>query len=397
MQLLEKLQIIRPPQFVKRLTNSRYADRLKGIIRHWPEAAVGIDSFVRFMIMRVGRKTVLLVEPNAFHGVVLPGYYKYFRDLGYEVVLFVRYANSKDSVFCRCVERPRMLVFSPVSMRWALRARKISQFDFVLLTSNQMFDQGVRVNGEYAGYLGLVPRARYGVFHVEHSFFPDEQIYSADFDDMFLLTRRTYNGGEVPMLNPHWFGNVSRTPLNQGKRVFIAVGEVKNKNCSIPLLLEAVRQLEKWFDFEVWLVGGGADALLAEALPKSVRTFGYQPFKEMFELMEHADFMLPLLDPKYDAHKRYLKGITSGACLLILGFSKVPLIHSDFAKVYGFSENDSILHGDDRIEQAMERALTMTEEEYADLQQSLQILERDVYNESLENLKQKIEDRSSTV
>ncbi|MHB8789320.1 MAG: glycosyltransferase family protein [Desulfobulbaceae bacterium] len=381
--------------FAGRLLKSRYADRLAGVIKHWPEVLLSFASFARFLCLRLERKTVLLVEPNAFHGVVLPGFYKYFQDLGYDVVLLCRLANLRDDVFCRCVAKPRVFVFAPMLMRWALRTRKIGCFDFVLFTSNQFFDQGVRFWGEYIGYLKFSPKPRYGVLSVEHDFIPDRPSYLTDIRNVFLLTPRTYNGTTVPMLNPHYFGDIKHTPLSQGTRVFIAVGAVSAKQCALPLLIDAVRQLEKKFEFEVWLIGKGADSSLMESLPASIRTFGYLPFEDMFQRMEDADFMLPLLDPSNDDHSHYLRGVTSAACLLILGFRKVPLIHNAFAAVYGFSESDSILHGDGGFAQAMEKALTMTNGEYGDLQQGIQRLAGKVYGESLENLRKRVEERCS--
>ncbi len=199
------------------------------------------------------------------------------------------------------------------------------------------------------------------------------------------------------MLNPHWFGEITHTPLNKDKPVFIAIGEMSVKNCCIPALINSIRELEKNFDFEVWLIGTGADASLSEALPASIRTFGRLPFDKMFELLEKADFLLPLLDPKNDGHKHYLQGVTSGSRQLILGFSKVPVVHSTFAMVYDFSEEDSILHGDDGLMEAMKRALTMTDNEYVSLQMGLKKLAETVYHESLDNLKTRIDQRKLAV
>lgn len=381
---------------ITRLFNNRYTDRVAGVVHYWPEAALSIFSIVRLLWLRVKRKTVLLVEPNTFHGEILPGFCKYFQDLGYDVVVMCRYANYREDVFYRYVDKPLLFVFDPLPMRWVLQMKKIAAFDFVLFTSNQIFAPDIRMWGEYHGCLKSAPKSRVGNFYVEHSFHPDEKSYTTDLKDMFLLTRSAYNGVEVPMLNPHYFGEVRHTPLNQGKRVFIFVGEVSSKNSSISLLIDSVRHLEKKFEFEVWLVGKGTDTYLQESLPSSIRTFGRQSFEAMFQLLEKADFILPLLDPESDDHKKYLRGLTSGSRQLILGFCKVAVIHNEFAKAYDFSGRDSILYGNSRFSQGMERALTITEKEYADLQQGLRQLAGTVYDESLENLRKRIEERCPT-
>jgi hypothetical protein len=221
-----------------RIVNSRYADRFRGIIKHWPEVVLAIVHYVRFLSLRIKRKTVLLVEPNAFHGVVLPGACKYFQDLGYEVVLLCRLANHREGVFCRCDVKPRVFVLAPMLMRWALNTRNVKRFDFVFFTSNQFFDQGVRHWGEYIGYLKFKPQSRLGLLSIEHSFTLDRPSTSTDIRNLFSLTPRTYNGTTVPMLNTHYFGDVKQTPLNQGKRVFIFVGAVSVKKGSISMLID---------------------------------------------------------------------------------------------------------------------------------------------------------------
>jgi glycosyltransferase involved in cell wall biosynthesis len=379
--------------FIARLLQSRYADRIVGIIKHWPEVVLSFASFVRFQFLRVNRKTILLVEPNTFHGEVLPGFCKYFEDLGYDVVVICRYANYHEDVFCRYVHKPRMFVFDPLPMRWILQTRKISAFDFVLFTSNQIFAQDIRVFGEYIGLLKSVPKPRYGCFYVEHSFHPDEKSYATDIKEMFLLSADVYKGQVVPMLNPQYFGEVRHTPLNRGKRVFVFIGGVAFYKNSIQMLLDAVRKLEKKFEFEVWMIGSGTDSSLSDSLPASIKTFGRLPFEEMFQCIEKADFMLPLLDPENQDHQHYLQGVTSGSRQLILGFNKLAVIHAEFAKRYDFSDKDSILHEDGSLARAMERALTMTETEYTELQQGLRKLAEAVYSESLENLRKRINER----
>lgn len=378
---------------IKRLYNNRYVHRLYGIVKYWPEVFITIGSIFRFLLLTVKRETVLLVEPNTFHGVVLPGFCKYFQDLGYDVVLICRYENVKNNAFCRYSNRPKLFVFDPLAMRWILHSKKINAFEFVFFTSRQIFASDIRVWGDYLSYLGASPKARYGSFSVVHKLSPDKQYNSINTKEVFLLTPNTYKGEVVLMLNPHYFGEVKYTMLSQGKRVFIFVGEVSTKKNSIMALLNVVRQLEKKFEFEVWLVGKGADLSLSNSLPASVKTFGHLLFNDMYELLEKADFSLPLLDPRNDAHKQYLQGVTSGTRLLILGFLKVPIIHTEFAKVYDFSDEDSILHGDSGLMIAMERALTMTDNEYARLQKGLKILVDSVYKESLENLRKRIDER----
>ena len=94
-----------------RLFKNKYTARLAGIIRYWPELPVAVVSFIRFALLRVSKRTVLLVEPNTFHGEIQPGCCKYFEDLGYDVVVVCRYANQSENVFCRFQKAPMVFTF----------------------------------------------------------------------------------------------------------------------------------------------------------------------------------------------------------------------------------------------------------------------------------------------
>jgi len=371
---------------MRQLLNNRYINFIKGIIKHWPESILSIWSFARFLFFRIEKKTSLLVEPNAFHAEVLPGFCKYFDDLGYRVILFCRYANANEGVFCRCSKTPQTFVFSPFWMRIALQMNKLRGIDFVFFTSKKMFDPYVHIWGDYIGCLKSMPKVRIGCFFVEHRFEPDNQTKSEDYQNTFLLSAQSYDGIDLPMLNPHWFGEVIHTRLNLDKRIFIFIGGGAIYKQNIKELMEIVRVLEHQHQFEVWVIGNGTDSFSAEAPPKSMHFFGRLPFDMMYKLLEKADFLLPLLDPANEKHQQYLHGTTSGSRQLILGFNKVAIIHDEFAKRYDFNEYNSVLYGSCGFPSAMTRALSMTEKEYILLQNNLKALSQVIYNESLANL-----------
>jgi hypothetical protein len=369
-----------------RLFHNRYADRITGIILHWPESLIAVWSFVRFLFFRIEEKTVLMVEPNAFHAEVLPGFYKYFDDLGYKVILFCRYANTTEGVFCRCTKTPPIFVFSPFWMRIALQLNKLRDIDFILFTSKKMFDQHAHIWGEYIGCLKSKPKARYGYFFVEHNFDPGKESCQVDYQNTFLLSRKSYNGIDMPILNPHWFGEVKHTQLSQDKRKFIFIGGGSIYKDSIQELVETVRILEQDYEFEVWVIGKGTDAFSAESLPQSIRFWGRLPFDKVYELLEKADFLLPLLDPANENHQQYLKGVTSGSRQLALGFNIIPIIHQEFAKHYGFGKDNAILHENQKLTDAMKCALQISSEEYKMKQLALAQLRDQIYDISLKNL-----------
>ena len=46
-------------------------------------------------------KKVLVVEPNPFHGEVVPGVVYYFRNLEYDVTVIMQKKNIKEDAFCK--------------------------------------------------------------------------------------------------------------------------------------------------------------------------------------------------------------------------------------------------------------------------------------------------------
>ena len=102
----------------------------------------------------------------------------------------------------------------------------------------------------------------------------------------------------------------------------------------------------------------------------------------MFKEIEKSDFILPLLDPDIEAHKRYMYYGTSGTFQLVYGFNKPCIIHKTFADIYGFDEKNSIIYEcNDKLPEAILNAIYIMDDEYKNIQQNLlfdtQIIEKD--------------------
>ena len=82
--------------FLKNIKQARPWLYLSGLLSNLRECLLGSCHYLKLLLGKVPEKTVLLAEPNAFHGECLPGYVKYFRELGYKVVILCRYANYKE-------------------------------------------------------------------------------------------------------------------------------------------------------------------------------------------------------------------------------------------------------------------------------------------------------------
>jgi hypothetical protein len=138
---------------------------------------------------------------------------------------------------------------------------------------------------------------------------------------------------------------------------------------------------------EVWIIGKiRSPELLVNR--SYARAFDRVSFAEMYDRLEQADFILPLLEP--DTQRYYLEGCTSGTRQLILGFQIVPVIHRAFAKRYGFDDSACVAYGDSGLAGALDRTLEFDEEQYADCVRQLALARQRVWDESIANLQARI-------
>lgn len=125
-------------------------------------------------------------------------------------------------------------------------------------------------------------------------------------------------------------------------------------------------------------------------IPGHLRPFlhvaGKLDFPAMYKAMRRADYFLLLLDPGNPAHNRYITTGVTGSAQLVYGFAKIPVIHEKFASFYGFNDRNALLYREETLGGAMLRAIRQTEEEYAEMQQALLQLGRDIDRESRSNL-----------
>ena len=208
------------------------------------------------------------------------------------------------------------------------------------------------------------------------------------FDHTFVLTGFSFKGHDVPMLNPHYFGEIKpKQSISPDKRVFITVGKISDSTRNYPQLFEALLKLPDDMDYEVRVIGSGTLDGVPEKLRSKFNILGHLNFEDMYRNLEEADFFLSLLDP--EKQKAYLGYCTAGSRQLILGFHLVSLMQKEFADHYGFSSRNTIVY-DINLAGAVMKALKMTDEEYLRIKVNLEHLGKDVEVISLKNLQRKL-------
>ena len=144
---------------------------------------------------------------------------------------------------------------------------------------------------------------------------------------------------------------------------------------------------EKSLDFKVTAFGRGDSLDIPENLAPYIEFKGKLSYKDMYDEIKNADFILMLLDPKSKEHKRYMTTRVTGNAQLSYGFDKPVIINEEFADFYHFNSGNSIIEKGGDLATAMEEAINCSPEEYSKLQDNLKITANEIFKKSLENLK----------
>ena len=343
-----------------------------------------------FFNFAVKKNSVLIVEPNPYHGEILPGFVNYFQNIGYNVDLLVRNENNVKDIFSKFNQKSNCYCGNAQCMKNFLKHSKVEQYEYLFISSSAFWETNAYI-GSYLDYLGFIPKTKNGILMVEHNIIPYLKQYG---EEKYLKEKRLFSlsgFNNTPMLNPHYFGeNIRITNKTENIVNFIAVGGIVKECKNHELLIDAVLKLAKISNkFKVTIIGSGS-----LDIPDEINNYmdfkGRLSYENMYEELEKADFILPLLDYSQEAHRRYLSATTTGARQLSLGFLKPVLINDYFAKSYGYNSNNSIVYKENDLFEAMKKAIELSNEDYITMQKNLKILADDIYSKSLENLKKAV-------
>ena len=337
-------------------------------------------------------KSVLIVEPNDYHAVVLPGLAAYFDGLSYNVTILSRPANIESSAFARVpsAKRPLFCALPPSLMAKYLKKHS-NDYDVVVMASSVWEAVAPGRSTPYIDYLGIRPIAERNFLLMEH----DLRDVNTHGDENFSQRNRLLaltafpNAPKALAVLPLNFGNVTITPKNHEITRFIIVGRMTSYCRNVNLLLDAVRKLHEnnVRNFEIILVGEGRLDIQPPELRQYFVLRGPLRYAEMYGEMERADFFLALLDPADDKHLPYRTHKTTGSRLLVLGFCKPFVVNELFAAPYEFDESNAVIYSGNELAEAMERAVKMDENTYKQMQDELARQAETVRRQSMDNLR----------
>lgn len=346
-----------------------------------------IPSYLEFKKKKNSEKSILMVEPNPYHFELMLGFYDYFKKLGFNIDIIAQPIIKKDSPFINITNPPKIFLLSPKFQKKALALSKTKDYEFIFLNTSVLWSDGVR--DSYINWLGFEPKGKNGFFLVEHNVFPYVEQYGHQkyIEQGKTFTLRGLNN--IPMLNPHFFGEI-KNRTKSDKNIFSAI---INEKDNIELLLTTCYNLIKLGvkNFEIIVTGRTVIKNIPEELKDFIKITGKITFKKLWKIYEKSDFIIPLLNPDIGSHDRYKEGTTTGTWQTMLGFKKPILIHHFFADFYRLDSSNAVVYEtNSELHKAMKDAINMDAAHYTQIQKNIEDLEKIVYKESLENLEKSI-------
>ena len=358
--------------------------KLRKFLLEW--SLPGALNFRQLKKHKISPETVLVIEPNDCHGEVVPGYVKYFLDMGFNVDVILHSSVSKDRPLCR-MDSPRLRVFALdyYYLQKISEAGRLGEYAHVLLTSGAYYHYSQFEDFSAVKILGLEQMKN--LLIVEHDL---NNIKNFN-ETHFLKNNQVIVLGNLPegiMVNPHCFGNVKITPKNKITN-FVVVGGINPKRKNHHLIENAVQTLVRkgYKNFKIKVIGGKVSDISKDLERYIECSKGYVSFPEMYKEMENADFFLTLLDENNPAHERYITTGVTGSAQLVYGFCKPAVIPAKFADFYGFDETNAMIVNNGDLAAAMQDAIDMSEDEYNRIQGNLSTLATAVYSLSFNNLR----------
>ena len=343
-------------------------------------------NFFNFLI-EINKNEILIIEKNDFHGECLPGFIKYFIDLGYnkiDVIINPKLfkLNPLNNIFNN---KLNIFVYSSKFIEKFL-ALGICDYYKICFFNSFKYKKGENLKNF------LYKNQKFKKLLVFHNL-NDIKKQNEEYFISIVLKKFNKTNNHIYEINPHFFGEY-KIHNKSKKTTFITAGNIENNRKNFNILFKGIKYLIKKniFNFHVTLIGSGIKEnfykkfSIKNKLKNYITFTGRIPYDKMYELILEADFFLPLLDPKI--HSKYLKEKTSGSFQLSYGFNIPMLIEKKFSEKYGFNNKNSIIYNSEKdFFNKLKYSIEMQNETYYNLKYNLNIKAKKIEKKSIENLK----------
>ncbi len=357
-----------------------YKDKVVEIYNDFSNRGKVREEMSEFLNCEIPEKTIAIFEPNPYHHECMPGYAKYFTDLGYNVDVLINEDCEDSMELFEPKEKLRIFTFKNFDYIKCIHSdlsKKFAKYDNTLLHSSDpcrkdiIHKMGFHKN----------PKSLF----VVHDIGFVEKFGIEDFNkNHHVLALGDF--GKCLFVNPHYFGKIENRAKNSKTRFFIT----STYGRKYTQLVEAAQNLkDKNMDFEIVVVGRST-TFSADDIPNNLKDnfiFKHRlPYKEMYEEVQNSDYILMLLDPNNEYDNIFKTAMVTGTAQLSYGFSKPVIVNKEFSEFYKFSNENSLIYEDGKLEATLEKAIKSNKNQYLEMQNNLKILANSIYEESLKNV-----------
>ena len=341
-----------------------------------------IISFNKMFNSYIKPKSILIFEPFDYHHECSPGFTKYFIDIGYNVDLLMCFSGLYSFSLFKHTEKIRFIIFNnlkQINNNAQNLGEFIKKYEYVLIQTIK------EPNFKLYNKIGF--------FNLNSSIFIQHKsdIFNKTIFINFFKNNRIWsigNNTKALFVNPHYFGNIKIKPKNNKTRFFLTSTDQRN----YALLLESSQRLKNEnFEFEL-IVTGRSKRLNSKTIPKNLSDIFifmiHTPYNELYKAIENSDYIIIPLDPRND--EIYKKDVVSGSFQLVYGFIKPALVHQEFACFQHLDNQNSLIYNNNNFYNIMKKAILLKNKEYENLQENIRILEKEIYLESIKNIRKSI-------
>lgn len=366
-------------------------------------------------ITQTSKTRVLIFEPNFdAHSEVVPGYAKYFLDLGCQVDVLMLQSNYDMGALARLKDdNLHIFTIEMETINDFFAINEISLYDKIVLTSHIVYwanfdktiykdikstvraefvidskEQDIPIESAFVCYPALLKHYD-KISVVEHhlekcprKLLNDNKVISLS---EVAITKKI----NVIIANPHYYGNVKLNCKKENFTNFIMIGGLHAFRKNTNILFVALKKLVACGikNFKITVIGYGELTGCDDDIKEFFDIKGRISYPKMYEYLENADFILPLFDPNNKDHNRYIEKGTSGIFQLIYGFRKPCIIHNKFSAVHNLSDSNSIIYqNNEELASKMKKCINMDTETYNTYVQNISETANMMYEKGKENL-----------
>ncbi|WP_300716585.1 hypothetical protein, partial [uncultured Brachyspira sp.] len=349
--------------------------------------AIKKQYYKLFFKHKVRQNSILIVEINNGHGETIPSFINYFYNLNYNIDIIVNYDMVRDKVLDRFnFENINLFYMTFDEINKVLQNNIITKYKYLFFNSFCFYKDNKAFHIFEINKKISMPIER--IIGVEHNI-----------DNLKLLKKNTItllpNSSKCKWVNPHYFGEKKLKSKNRDIIKFLLTAREANSAKNLDLLIDSIRDVIKSGinNFKVIFTGRIANLNInINDIKDNVEFTGYLDYVQLYKYCEDADFILPMLDPNIESHKRFFEDV-SGSFQLVYGFGIVPIVHKAFSLRYGLDSDNSLVYNNyDEFIQKFKYAVNMSDWEYKSKAKNILDYSDKLYKESLENIKSILKD-----